>query len=71
MSALRTILGGLAEGMTPDGTMVRNRMRIRLDMLVTVVVGILAIALAVVYQVVRFLPSSWRARLVGEEAPGE
>lgn len=52
MSALRTILSALAEGMTPDGTMVRMRFRTTLDMLVTLVVAALAVVLAIGYQVV-------------------
>lgn len=37
--------------MTPDGTMVKNRARIRVDMLLTLAITILAIVLAVGYQV--------------------
>ena len=71
MRALRTILGGIFEAMTPDGTMTRNRLRLSLDHLLTFVVTLLAVVLAVSYQVVRHLPDSWRDRLLGEEAPEE
>lgn len=51
MTALRTILSGFTEAMAPDGTMMRMRFRTTLDLLVTVAIAILAVALAVGYQV--------------------
>jgi hypothetical protein len=71
MRALRTILGGIAEGMTPDGTMVRNRARLTLESLITSAVTILAVGLAVGYQVLRHLPESWRQRLLGDDTTRE
>jgi hypothetical protein len=68
MRALRTILGGIFEAMTPDGTMTRNRLRLSLDHLLTFVVTLLAVGFAVGYQVLRHLPRSWRDRLLGDEA---
>ncbi len=52
MSVLRSILSAYTEAMTPDGTMVRMRLRSTLDLLLTTGVTILAIGLAVGYQVV-------------------
>jgi len=52
MSALRTVFSALADSMTPDGTMARMRFRTTLDMLVTLVVTVLAIVLAIGYQVI-------------------
>jgi hypothetical protein len=63
MNALRAILLGVGESMTPDGTMVKNRMRITADMLVTMAVMVLAIVLAVGYQVL----GRWGNRIFGEQ----
>jgi hypothetical protein len=52
MSALRTIFSAMADSMTPDGMIARMRFRTTLDMLVTLVVTALAVALAVGYQAV-------------------
>jgi len=52
MRALRTVFSAVADSMTPDGTMARMRFRTTLDMLVTLVVTVLAVVLAVGYQVV-------------------
>jgi len=51
MSALRTILSAIAESMAPDGTMVKMRFRVTLDMLTTLAVTVLAIGLGIGYQV--------------------
>ncbi len=66
MSVLRTIFGGLAEGMAPDGTMLRQRVRINVDALLTLLISILAVVLTVGYQVVRHMPESWRTSLRGD-----
>ncbi|MEA2026395.1 MAG: hypothetical protein U9O18_06870 [Chloroflexota bacterium] len=71
MSALRTILSGMGEGMTPDGTLVRARMRVTLDMIVTLLVSIMAVGLIVGFQVLRHLPDSWRESLLGDGPSGE
>ena len=52
MSALRTIISAVAESMTPDGTLARIRLRTTLDVLVTLALAVLAIGLAVGYQLV-------------------
>ncbi len=52
MSALRTILSAVADGMLPSGMVARMRFRTSLDMLVTLVVTMLAVGLAVGYQLV-------------------
>ena len=52
MSALRTVFSALADSMTPDGTMTRMRLRTSIDMLVTLVVTVLAVVLAVGYQLI-------------------
>jgi hypothetical protein len=52
MSALRSVFTALADSMTPDGTMAKMRFRTTLDMLVTFVVAVLAVALAIGYQVI-------------------
>ena len=52
MNALRTVLSAVADSMTPDGTLARIRFRTTLDMLVTFAVMLLAIALAIGYQVI-------------------
>ncbi len=51
MRAIGTIISAIADSMTPDGTLVRMRFRTSLDMLVTLAVTILALALTVGYQV--------------------
>jgi hypothetical protein len=51
MSALRSILSGVGDALTPDGTLIRVNMRITLDMLVTLAVTVLAIGLTIGYQV--------------------
>jgi hypothetical protein len=51
MNALRTILSALGESMAPDGTMAKMRVRTTLDMLLTLAVTVLAVALTVGYQV--------------------
>jgi hypothetical protein len=51
MNALRTILSALGESMAPDGTMAKMRVRTTLDMLLTLAVTLLAVALTVGYQV--------------------
>ena len=52
MSALRTIVSAVADWMAPDGTLVRMRFRTTLDTLVTLAVAVLAVGLAVGYQLV-------------------
>ncbi|MEX1345365.1 MAG: hypothetical protein AB1Z63_11890 [Candidatus Limnocylindrales bacterium] len=52
MSALRTLLSAFTDAMVPDGTVLRMRFRSTLDTLVTLVVTLLAVVLAVGYQVV-------------------
>lgn len=52
MTALRTIFSAVFEAMAPDGTMTRMRARTSLDLIVTVVVTLLAMVLAIGYQVV-------------------
>ena len=51
MRALQTILAAVADAMTPDATLVRMRFRATLDMLLTLAVTVLAVALAIGYQV--------------------
>jgi len=51
MSALRTILSGLAGAMAPDGTMTRIRLRTTLDMLLTLGVTVFAVVITIGYQV--------------------
>jgi len=62
MTALRTIVSAVIEGMTPDGTMTRMRFRTSLDMLLTLGFTVLAMVLVVGYQVI----GRW-ARLTGGE----
>ncbi len=52
MNALRAVFSAVADSMTPDGTMARIRFRTTLDMLVTFAVTLLAIALAIGYQII-------------------
>jgi len=52
MSAFRTIFSAVSDSMTPDGTIVRMRMRTTLDMLLTLAITALAVGLIVGYQVV-------------------
>lgn len=51
MSALRTVFAAIFEAMAPDGTMARLRARGLLDTVTTLVVMLLAVVLAVGYQV--------------------
>lgn len=52
MTALRTLFSAVADAMTPDGMILRMRFRTTLDLLVTAVVTVLAIGLAIGFQVV-------------------
>jgi transcriptional regulator GlxA family with amidase domain len=52
MTALRTILSAFADAMAPDGMILRMRFRTTLDMLVTTAITVLAVVLAVGYQVI-------------------
>ena len=52
MTVLRTILSAFTETMAPDGQMMHMRLRTTLDLLVTTAITILAVVLAVGYQVV-------------------
>jgi hypothetical protein len=57
MSVLRVILSAIGEIWAPDPTYVKNRVRISVDHLLTVGITLLAVALAVGYQVLgRFGP---------------
>jgi hypothetical protein len=53
MYLIGTLVAAVVELLTPDGTMARHRFRAWLDMLVANFVTLLAIALAVGYQVFR------------------
>ena len=53
MSALRSFFSAVAETMLPDTTITRMRFRTTLDVLVTLVATVLAVGLAVGYQVIR------------------
>jgi hypothetical protein len=52
MSAFRTIIVVVADSMAADGRLMRLRVRTTLDTLVTLLVAVLAIGLAVGYQLV-------------------
>jgi hypothetical protein len=52
MSALRSFFSAVAESMTPNTTMARMRLRTTLDVLLTLGVTLLAVGLAVGYQVI-------------------
>ena len=52
MTALRTILAALSEIFAPDGMILRMRFRTTLDMVVTTAITLLAVLLAVGYQVI-------------------
>jgi hypothetical protein len=52
MRAFRTIIAAVADSMAPDGTLMRLRLRTTFDNLVTLLVAVLAIGLAVGYQLV-------------------
>jgi len=53
MNAIRTLVPAIFDSFTPDGTMARNRFRAWLDMILAVLIALLAVALAVGYQVFR------------------
>ena len=65
MRALRSIVAGFGDLMTPDGTLLRVRFRARLDLFLTLVITLMAIGLSLGYQVLRHLPQSWREALLG------
>lgn len=62
MSAFRGVLMGIADSLTPDGTMTRNRARVTLDMVLTIVIALMAVALAIGYQVL----GRWGPRFFGD-----
>ena len=68
MGVLRSMRAGLAELMTPDGTLLRVRFQARLDQLLTLAVALIAIGLGLGYQALRHLPRSWREALLGDPA---
>ena len=51
MNAVRTLFVAIFEAMSPDGSMARMRARTSLDTVTTFVVTLLAVVLAVGYQV--------------------
>ena len=51
MSAVGTLISAMVDGFIPDGTLARMRLRATLDMLTTLVVTVLAVALTIGYQV--------------------
>ena len=71
MSLLRTILGGVAEGMAPDPTMASLRFRHGIEMVLTILAAILAVILAIGYQVFLRVPRSWLERVPGLGPPEE
>ena len=52
MSALRSLISAFADAMTPDGMILRMRFRTSIDLLVTTAITVLAVVLAVGYQVI-------------------
>lgn len=60
MSPVKHVAGAIAESMTPDATLLRVRFRISLDMLLTLALTIIAIGLAIGYQVM----GRWGARIL-------
>ena len=52
MTALRTLFSAISEVMVPDEMVMRMRFRTTLDMLVTSGIAVLAVMLAVGYQVI-------------------
>lgn len=52
MAALRTLVSAVAEGMAPDATTTRLRFRATLDIILTAAITVLAVALALGYQVI-------------------
>jgi hypothetical protein len=52
MTALRSFLSAFLDGLAPDGDILRMRFRTKLDSLITLLVTLLAVALAIGYQVV-------------------
>ncbi len=65
------MLAGLADVLTADSAMLRVRVRVSLDQLITLLVSLLALVLAFGYQFLLHLPQSWRASLLGDSAPKE
>ena len=61
MNAMRTLFSAIIDSFTPDGTMARNRFRAWLDMILATLITLLAVALAVGYQVFRL----WARRTEG------
>ncbi len=61
----------LGELMTPSAALLRVRFRARLDLLLTLLISLIAVALTVGYQVLRHLPQSWRESLLGDMPPQE
>jgi|GEM_PF-4651363 len=51
MSALRSILSPIVNGMSPDGTIMRIRLRTTLDMVLTMGITVFAVALTIGYHV--------------------
>lgn len=63
MSAIIAIVGAIAETLTPDGTMVKVRARMTVDMLVTLLTALLAVVLVVGYQVL----GRWGHRFLSDD----
>ena len=60
---LTPIVGAIAETLTPDGTMVKVRARMTVDMLVTLLTALLAVVLVVGYQVL----GRWGHRFLSDD----
>jgi len=51
MPSVREVLGTMTEALTPGGAILRLRFRVSLDMLLTAAITLMAVGLAVTYQV--------------------
>ena len=63
MNAISALVGAVAETLTPDGTMVKVRARMTVDMLITLLTTVLAVVLIVGYQVL----GRWGHRFLSDD----
>lgn len=71
MRSMRSSLSQIAWETMPDGSLTRVRLRITAELLLTLGFALMALSMAVSYQVLRHLPRAWRDGLLGDDVVAE
>lgn len=70
MRIVATIISILAQDLAADRYELTSRLRFTFARLATLLTLVLALGLAVAFQLLLYLPRSWREALLGEGEPG-